>query len=85
MYILLVEDERRLSQLVRRVLEEGGHTVDAAYDGEEGLAMATEGSHDVIVLDYDEFSILGLDSRGASRAGGMASMQFLNDAVAGIS
>ncbi len=51
MYVLLVEDERRLSQLVRRVLEEEGHTVDVAFDGEEGLAMAIEGSHDVIVLD----------------------------------
>jgi DNA-binding response OmpR family regulator len=51
MYVLIVEDERRLSQLIRRVLEEEGHTVDAAYDGEEGLAMALESSHDVIVLD----------------------------------
>jgi DNA-binding response OmpR family regulator len=51
MYLLLVEDERRLAQVVRRVLEEEGHTVDCAFDGEEGLAMATEGSHDVIVLD----------------------------------
>jgi DNA-binding response OmpR family regulator len=51
MYILLVEDERRLAQVVRRVLEEEGHTVDLAHDGEEGLAMATDGSHDVIVLD----------------------------------
>src|SRR5712692_10378416 len=51
MYILLVEDERRLAQVVRRVLEEEGHTVDTASDGEEALAMAMEGSHDVIVLD----------------------------------
>ena len=51
MYILVVEDERRLAQVVRRVLEEEGHTVDVAYDGEEGLAVATDGSHDVIVLD----------------------------------
>ncbi|HZP26911.1 MAG TPA: response regulator transcription factor [Dehalococcoidia bacterium] len=51
MYLLLVEDERRLAQVVRRVLEEEGHTVDMAHDGEEGLAMAMEGSHDVIVLD----------------------------------
>ena len=51
MYILLVEDERRLAQVVRKVLEEEGHTVDAAYDGEEGLAMAMDGSHDIIVLD----------------------------------
>jgi DNA-binding response OmpR family regulator len=51
MYVLIIEDERRLSQLIRRVLEEEGHTVDTAYDGEEGLAMALEASHDVIVLD----------------------------------
>jgi 4-hydroxythreonine-4-phosphate dehydrogenase len=37
--------------------------------------------HDVVVLDYDEFSILGLDTRGATRAGGQASMSFLNDAI----
>ncbi|MGB6896719.1 MAG: response regulator transcription factor, partial [Dehalococcoidia bacterium] len=51
MYVLVVEDERRLVQVMRRVLEEEGHTVDVAYDGEDGLAMAMEGSHDVIVLD----------------------------------
>jgi DNA-binding response OmpR family regulator len=51
MYILVVEDEKRLAQVVRKVLEEEGHTVDVAYDGEEGLAMAMDGSHDVIVLD----------------------------------
>jgi DNA-binding response OmpR family regulator len=51
MYLLLVEDERRLAQVIRRVLEEEGHTVDLAHDGEDGLAMARDGSHDVIVLD----------------------------------
>ena len=51
MYLLLVEDERRLAQVVRRVLEEEGHTVDLAHDGDDGLAIARDGSHDVIVLD----------------------------------
>ena len=51
MYLLVVEDERRLTQVIRRVLEEEGHTVDVAYDGDEGLAMALDGSHDVIVMD----------------------------------
>jgi DNA-binding response OmpR family regulator len=50
-YILVVEDERRLAQVIRKVLDEEGHTVDVAYDGEDGLAMAMDGSHDVIVLD----------------------------------
>jgi DNA-binding response OmpR family regulator len=51
MYILVVEDERRLARAICRLLEEEGHTVDLAHDGEEGLAMAVDGSHDVIVLD----------------------------------
>jgi DNA-binding response OmpR family regulator len=61
MYILLVEDERRLAQLIRRVLEEEGHTVDVAYDGEEGLHMGREGTHDVLVLDIMLPQMNGLD------------------------
>ena len=45
------------------------------------LPFPTTYPHDVVVLDYDEFSILGLDARGASRAGGQASMQFVTDAI----
>src|SRR3972149_10975032 len=51
MYLLVVEDERRLAQVIRRVLEEEGHTVDVAHAGEEALAMASDASHDVIILD----------------------------------
>ncbi|MCS7276146.1 MAG: response regulator transcription factor [Dehalococcoidia bacterium] len=51
MRVLVVEDERRLAQVVRRVLEEEGHSVDLAYDGEEALSLAVDGSYDVIVLD----------------------------------
>ena len=69
MYILLVEDERRLAQTVRRVLEEESHTVDVAYDGEEGLAMAMDGSHDVVVLDILLPSMDGVEVCRALRAG----------------
>jgi DNA-binding response OmpR family regulator len=61
LYVLVVEDERRLGQVIRKVLEEEGHTVDLAYDGEDGLAMAADGSHDVIVLDILLPGIDGLD------------------------
>ncbi len=37
--------------------------------------------HDIVVLDYDDFSILGLDSRAPSKSGGVASMQFVLDAT----
>ena len=68
MYILVVEDERRLAQVIRKVLEEEGHTVDVAYDGEDGLAMAMEGSHDVIALDILLPGMDGLEVCRALRA-----------------
>jgi DNA-binding response OmpR family regulator len=61
MYVLIAEDERRLNQVVQRVLEEEGHTVDAAYDGDEAMAMAMDGTHDVIVLDVLMPGMTGID------------------------
>ena len=49
--ILLVEDERRLADLLKDGLTREGFAVDVAHDGREGLWMATEQSYDVIVLD----------------------------------
>ena len=69
MYILVVEDERRLAQVVRKVLEEEGHTVDVAHDGEDGLAMAMDGSHDVILLDILLPGIDGIEVCQRLRAG----------------
>lgn len=51
MRILLVEDERKVSGFVKKGLEEEGYAVDVAYDGEEGLAMALDGIHDLVILD----------------------------------
>ena len=68
MYILVVEDERRLAQVIRKVLEEEGHTVDVAYDGEDGLAMAMDGSRDVILLDILLPGMDGLEVCRALRA-----------------
>jgi heavy metal response regulator len=50
-HILVVEDERRLANLVRRALEEQGHVVDVAHDGAEGLDVATATDYDLLVLD----------------------------------
>jgi DNA-binding response OmpR family regulator len=50
-HILVVEDERRLGTLLRRVLTEERHAVDLAHDGNEGLDLASSGTYDLIVLD----------------------------------
>jgi len=51
MHLLLVEDERRLANAVRRVLEEEGHVVDLVMDGGDALLQARAEEYDVIVLD----------------------------------
>ena len=84
MYVLVVEDERRLAQLVRRVLEEEGHTVDVAHDGEEGLQMALEGTHDVIVLDIMLPLINGLDVCKSLRSNRMDTPVLLLTALDGV-
>jgi DNA-binding response OmpR family regulator len=51
MRILLVEDNRRLSESLRATLADDGYSVDAAYDGIEGEDMAGFTSYDLIILD----------------------------------
>jgi DNA-binding response OmpR family regulator len=50
-HILVVEDEKRLANLVRRALEEESHVVDVTYDGAEALEMAQSTNYDLMVLD----------------------------------
>jgi len=49
--VLLVEDNRNISEMVGEYLERKGFGVDYATNGSDGLRLATEGSYDVIVLD----------------------------------
>jgi two-component system OmpR family response regulator len=52
MRILLIEDDRRLSKLIRQVLEDENFAVDVAFDGDTGVEIALRGSHDVAVVDW---------------------------------
>ena len=49
--VLLVEDNRSLSEMVGEYLESRGFGVDYAGDGVDGLRLASENSYDVVVLD----------------------------------
>jgi len=51
MKLLVVEDERRMLELLRRGLSEEGHTVSCAADGSEGLQMVRDHDFDVVILD----------------------------------
>ncbi|TCC51381.1 response regulator transcription factor [Kribbella capetownensis] len=51
MKVLIVEDEVRLADTVRRGLTDAGFVVEVIHNGEDGLWAATEQTYDVIVLD----------------------------------
>src|SRR5581483_12528483 len=51
MHILVVEDEKKLATLLRRVLQEERHTVDVANDGDTGFELAGSDTYDLVVLD----------------------------------
>jgi two-component system OmpR family response regulator len=62
MHILLVEDELKMARALRRGLEQEGHSVDSATDGDDALLRGVELEYDAIVLDVmlpgrDGFSI----------------------------
>lgn len=49
--ILIIEDEKRLVDVIKRGLIEQGFLVDVAYDGEDGQHLAETASIDLIILD----------------------------------
>ena len=51
MKILIVEDDRPLSDSLRALLEDCGYQVEAVYDGEAGVEYAMLGVYDLIILD----------------------------------
>ena len=51
MRILIVEDEKKIADFVKRGLKEEGYAADAAYDGEDGYFRAKTNEYDLIILD----------------------------------
>src|SRR6266446_6456476 len=61
MKVLLIDDDRETSAYLARGLREQGHVVDLAATGRDGLFLATDGGHDVLILDR---MLPGLDGIG---------------------
>ena len=51
MRLLIVEDEKRLADVLKTAFEEKKYMVDVVYDGKDGLDYAESGIYDVIILD----------------------------------
>jgi len=51
MAILIIEDEKKLANILKRALKIERYSVDIAYDGTEGLAKALKNNYSLIILD----------------------------------
>jgi two-component system, OmpR family, copper resistance phosphate regulon response regulator CusR len=59
--ILIVEDEQRLADILKKQLEESGFTVQIAYDGYIGKQMLQNNTYNLIILDINLPLINGYD------------------------
>ena len=49
--ILIIDDEELILELLKKMLEEEGHQVNIAVNGEEGLEMFREDPADLVITD----------------------------------
>lgn len=67
--ILLVEDDRFLSDTIRSYLEFKKHIVDRAFEGPEALDKMQHGTYDLVILDWQLPGMDGIDVCREYRSG----------------
>jgi two-component system response regulator MprA len=90
-HILVVDDDRRITDILRRALAYEGYSVDAALRGDEALQKAIEHPPDLVVLDIMMPVIDGLEVTRRLRASGnqvpilmLTAKDSIPDRVAGL-
>jgi DNA-binding response OmpR family regulator len=61
MQILVIEDEKRVADLIKRGLEDQDYTVELSYDGTTGKTLALQRDYDIIIMDVVLPGINGID------------------------
>lgn len=84
MKVLLVEDDQESAAYVARGLREQGHVVDVAATGRDGLFLATDGGHDVLIVDRMLPDLNGVGLVQALRASGVKTPVLFLTALAGV-
>jgi len=77
--ILVIEDEPKTAEYLRKGLSEKGFVIDVAHDGDDGLHLATEWKYELLIIDIllpgrDGWSVL----EELRRAGNQAYVLFLS-------
>ncbi|NBO66682.1 MAG: DNA-binding response regulator, partial [Acidobacteria bacterium] len=70
MRILVIEDEQKMADLIKRGLEEEGMSIEIAGDGEAGLAAIRDGEFELVILDLGLPGRNGLEIAREIRAAG---------------
>jgi len=88
--ILVIEDEARIAQFLKRGLIYEGYRVDVAYDGQSGLDIARDQPPDLVILDWMLPGLDGLEVCKRLRAASdvpilmLTAKEEVNDRVAGL-
>jgi two-component system sensor histidine kinase RpfC len=65
--ILIADDNPTNREVLRRILERGGHTVVSAIDGDQALDVVEQGQFDIVLLDRNMPGLSGLETLQAIR------------------
>ena len=84
MRVLLIEDDRDAALWLVKGLKESGHLVDHATDGEHGLQLASEGVHDVVIVDRMLPKLDGLSVIRSMRADGLTTPVLILSALSDV-
>lgn len=91
MKLLLIEDDERMADFIRRGLKEHGHVVDHAANGKDGLFLAASEKYDALIIDRMLPELDGLSILKMLRAAGnhvpamfLTTMAGIDDRVEGL-
>jgi len=84
MRILVIEDDRDAASWLMKGLAESGHVADHAADGEEGLALALEPIHDILIVDRMLPKMDGLSIIRTLRAKGITTPVLILSALSDV-
>lgn len=71
MRILIIEDDKKVSDTLSKLLTQHKHSYDLAEDGESGLDLAMSGNHNLILLDLMLPQRGGMDILRTIRSNGL--------------
>jgi two-component system, OmpR family, response regulator len=84
MRVLVIEDDRDAATWLLKGLKESGHLADHAADGEQGLALAREAVHDVLIVDRMLPKLDGLSVIRSLRADGQTTPVLILSALSDV-